>query len=93
MDDIDEFMEARRIDLAGRTAVILRELATNLDLDKIGRELHRIVGTCGTYGLTEGSRSAAELLAQVRSNSVADLASELNMLADVFAAAVDGHDH
>jgi len=93
VDDLDEFMEGRRIDLAGRTAVILRELATNLDIDKIGRELHRIVGTCGTYGLTQGSRSAAELLAQVRSNNVADLAVELTALADVFAAAADGREN
>lgn len=93
MDDLDEFMEGRRVDLAARTADLLRELAKNLDIDKIDRELHRIVGTCGTYGLTQGSRSAAELLARVRSNSVADLALELTALADVFAAAADGRDH
>jgi len=86
-------MEGRRIDLAGRTADLLRELAKTLDTDKIGRELHRIVGTCGTYGLMEGSRSAAELLDRVRSNSVADLALELTALADVFGLSAHGGEH
>ena len=83
-------MEGRRVDLAARTADLLRELSKNLDLDKIGRELHRIVGTCGSYGLIDGSRCAADLLARVRSNSVADLALELTALADVFVATADG---
>lgn len=86
-------MEGRRIDLAGRTADLLREHAKNLDIDKVERELHRIVGTCGTYGLMDGSRRAAELLARIRSNSVADLTLELTALADVFAASADGREH
>ena len=90
MDELNEFMEGRRVDLAARTAGLLRELSKNLDIDKIGRELHRIVGTCGSYGLMEGSRCAADLLARVRGNSVADLALELTALADVFVATADG---
>ncbi len=90
MDNIDEFMERRRKDLAGRTAVLLRELAGKLDIETIERELHRITGTCGTYGLMEGSRGAADLLARVRDDQVAGLATELNVLAEVFARSSDG---
>ena len=92
MDDLDVFMKGRRVDLAARTADLLRELSKNLDLDKIGRELHRIVGTCGSYGLMDGSRCAADLLARVRSNSVVDLGLELTALADVFVATAEGGD-
>lgn len=85
MDDVDEFMERRRVDLAGRTANILRELANNLNIETIERELHRIIGTSGSYGLMDGYRGAADLLARVRDDSVSGLASELNALAEVFA--------
>ncbi|MEO8363826.1 MAG: hypothetical protein ABI570_05530 [Ilumatobacteraceae bacterium] len=85
MDNIDEFMSGRRSELAGRTSELLRELAINLDIETIERELHRITGTCGTYGLMDGSRGAADLLARVRGEPVDGLASELNALADVFA--------
>jgi len=85
MDNIDEFVERRRTELAGRTADILRELSVSLNIETIERELHRITGTCGTYGLMDGSRGAADLLARVRGELVGGLASELNELADVFA--------
>lgn len=85
MDNIDEFMERRGIELAGRTADLLRELAINLNIENIERELHRIAGTCGTYGLMDGSRGATDLLSRVRGEHVGGLASELNALADVFA--------
>ncbi len=85
MDNIDEFMERRRTELAGRTADILRELAISLNIETIERELHRITGTCGTYGLMDGSRGAADLLVRVRGELVGGLADELNALADVFA--------
>ena len=85
---MDEFIERRRSDLAGRTVVILNELAKDLDLEKIERELHRIIGTCGSYGLIDGSRGAADLLARVRDDNVSDLATELIALADVFALSV-----
>lgn len=90
MDDVDEFIERRRVELAGRTIDILRELANNLNIELIERELHRIVGTCGTYGLMEGSLGAAELLARVRADDVGDLAGELNVLAEVFVHSVEG---
>ncbi len=83
-------MERRRVELAGRTVDILRELANNLNIELIERELHRIVGTCGTYGLVEGSRGASELLARVRVDDVGGLAGELNALAEVFAHSVNG---
>ena len=82
---MDEFIERRRTELAGRTADLLRELANSLNIETIERELHRITGTCGTYGLMDGSRGAADLLARVRGEHVGGLASELNALADVFA--------
>lgn len=85
---MDEFIERRRSDLAGRTVAILNELAKDLDLEKIERELHRIIGTCGSYGLIDGSRGAADLLARVRDDNVSDLATELIALADVFALSV-----
>ena len=85
MDNIDEFVERRRTELAGRTADILRELAANLNIETIERELHRIAGTCGTYGLMDGSRGATDLLSRVRGELVGGLTSELNALADVFA--------
>jgi|GEM_PF-1539847 len=87
---MDEFIERRRSDLAGRTAAILRELADNLDLEKIGRELHRIIGTCGSYGLVEGSQGAADLLARVRNDQVDGLSGELRALADVFDLSASG---
>ncbi len=87
---MDEFIERRRSDLAGRTAAILRELADNLDLEKIGRELHRIIGTCGSYGLVKGSQGAADLLARVRNDQVDGLFGELHALADVFALTANG---
>ncbi|TRZ71269.1 MAG: hypothetical protein D4R95_07260 [Actinobacteria bacterium] len=90
MDSMDEFIERRRSDLAGRTAAILRELADNLDLEKIGRELHRIIGTCGSYGLVEGSQGAADLLARVRNDQVDGLSGELRALADVFDLSASG---
>jgi len=93
MDDLDEFMEGRRIDLAGRTAELLHELAKNLNIETIERELHRITGTCGTYGLMDGSRGAADLLSRVRDESVGDLAGELTALADVFARSTDGREN
>ena len=85
---MDEFIERRRSDLAGRTVVILNELAKDLDLEKIERELHRIIGTCGSFGLIDGSRVAADLLTRVRDDNVSDLATELIALADVFALSV-----
>ena len=85
---MDEFIERRRSDLAGRTVVILNELAKDLDLEKIERELHRIIGTCGSFGLIDGSRGAADLLTRVRDDNVSDLATELIALADVFALSV-----
>ncbi|NQV96761.1 MAG: hypothetical protein HQ486_03100 [Acidimicrobiaceae bacterium] len=90
MDSVDEFIERRRSDLAGRTVAILHELADNLDLEKIERELHRIIGTCGSYGLIDGSRGAADLLARVRDDLVGGLSGELYALADVFALSVSG---
>lgn len=85
MDNIDEFVERRRTELAGRTADILRELSVSLNIETIERELHRITGTCGSYGLVEGSQGAADLLARVRGELVGGLASDLNALADVFS--------
>ena len=90
MDNIDDFLERRRKDLAGRTAVLLRELASQLDIETVERELHRITGTCGSYGLMDGSRGAAELLARVRDGQIAGLATELNALAEVFARSSEG---
>ncbi|MFA5775489.1 MAG: hypothetical protein WC864_08940 [Ilumatobacteraceae bacterium] len=84
MDNIDEFMNRRRVELAGRTSVLLRELAINLNIETIERELHRITGTCGSYGLVDGSRGAADLLARIRGEPIGRLAGELNALADVF---------
>lgn len=84
MDNIDEFMEKRRTELAGRTADILRELSVSLNIETIERELHRITGTCGTYGLMEGSQGAADLLARVRNDQIGGLATELRALAEVF---------
>lgn len=84
MDNIDDFLVRRRKDLAGRTAVLLRELAINLHIETIERELHRITGTCGSYGLMEGSQGAADLLARVRDDQTAGLATELHALAEVF---------
>lgn len=78
-------MERRRKDLASRTAVLLRELAGNLNIEVIERELHRITGTCGSYGLMEGSRGAADLLARVRDVHIGVLAVELHALAEVFS--------
>jgi len=86
-------MESRRSDLAGRTAAILRELANDVNTETIARELHRIVGTCGSYGLVDESLGAADLLARVRDEQVAGLASELNALADVFALSADGDEN
>lgn len=82
---MDEFIKRRRSDLAGRTATILRELANNLNIETVERELHRIIGTCGSYGLNDGSQGAADLLARVRDDHVGSLISDLNALADVFA--------
>ena len=87
---MDEFIERRRSDLAGRTVSILRELAKDLDIEKIERELHRIVGTCGSYGLVSGSRGAADLLARVNENSVSDLSAELVALAEIFSRSTGG---
>ncbi len=86
-------MEGRRIDLAVRTADLLRELAKNLNIETIERELHRITGTCGTYGLMDGSRGAANLLSRVRDDHVDGLARELSALADVFARSADGREN
>lgn len=88
MDNVDEFMANRRTDLAERTADRLRELANDLNIETIERELHRIAGTSGSYGLMDGSRGAADLLARVREHHTGDLASELNTLADIFARPV-----
>ena len=85
MNNIDEFVERRRTELAGRTADILRELSVSLNIETIERELHRITGTCGSYGLVEGSQGAADLLARVRGELVGGLANDLNALADVFS--------
>ena len=85
MNNIDEFMERRRTELAGRTADLLRQLAKDVNIETIERELHRIVGTCGTYGLMDGSRGAADLLARLRREKVDGLANELNALAEVFS--------
>jgi hypothetical protein len=90
MDNIDEFMERRRMELAGRTADLLRQLANNVNIETIERELHRIIGTCGTYGLMDGSRGAADLLARVRGEHVDGLVNELNALADVFSRSSSG---
>ncbi|MEO5975091.1 MAG: Hpt domain-containing protein [Ilumatobacteraceae bacterium] len=90
MDNIDDFLERRRKDLAGRTAVLLRELAGNLNIETIERELHRITGTCGSYGLMEGSQGAAELLARIRDHQIAELATELRALAEVFTRSSEG---
>ena len=84
MDSLDDFLERRRKDLAARTAILLYELAGNLNLETIERELHRITGTCGSYGLMEGSRGAANLLARVRDDQIGALAAELSALAKVF---------
>lgn len=93
VDNLDEFMESRRKDLAVRTADVLRELAINLNIETIERELHRIVGTCGTYGLVDGSQRAADLLARVRDGHLGNLAAELNTLAEVFARSATGGEH
>lgn len=90
---MEEFIERRRSDLAGRTVAILRELANDLDIERIERELHRIIGTCGSYGLVDGSRGAADLLARVRGEIVGGLANELNVLADVFARSSSSGDN
>lgn len=89
---MDEFIERRKSDLAGRTAGILRELATNVNVETVERELHRIVGTSGSYGLMDGSRGAADLLARVHDGLVTSLADELNSLAEVFARSIGGED-
>ena len=78
----------RRSDLAARTADILRELASDVNTETVERELHRIVGTAGSYGLTNGSRGAADLLARVHDGHVFDLAAELITLAEIFTRSV-----
>lgn len=83
-------MARRRTELAGRTADRLRELATDVDIETVARELHRIVGTCGSYGLTDGSQEAADLLARVRKKQVDGLAVELNALAAIFTLSAGG---
>ena len=93
MDSVDEFMEGRRSDLAGRTEAILRALANDVNFETVGRELHRIVGTCGSYGLTEGSRGAAELLARVQDENVVDISGELIRLAELFALSARGDEN
>ena len=87
---MDEFIERRRSDIAGRTADILRELANDVNTEIVERQLHRIVGTAGSYGLMDGSRGAADLLARVQDGHVFDLAAELITLAEVFARSADG---
>lgn len=86
-------MEGRRSDLAGRTEAILRALANDVNIETVGRELHRIVGTCGSYGLTEGSRRAAELLTRVQDENVVDLSGELIRLAELFALSAGGDEN
>lgn len=90
VDNVDEFVERRRTELAGRTADLLRKLAIDLDIEDIARQLHRIAGTSGSYGLMDGSRGASDLLARVRDEQVDGLANQLNALAEVFARSATG---
>ena len=83
-------MARRRTELAERTANRLRELAAEMDIETVARELHRIVGTCGSYGLMDGSQRAAVLLARVREKHVDGLAVELNTLAEIFILSAGG---
>lgn len=84
MDNMEEFIGRRRTELAKRTAALLRDLALDVNIETVERELHRITGTCGTYGLVEGSQGAADLLARVRNDHIGGLAIELHALAEVF---------
>ena len=90
VDSMDEFIELRRTELAGRTAVLLRTLAIELDIEDIARQLHRIAGTSGSYDLMDGSRGAADLLARVRDEQLDGLANKLNALAEIFARSATG---
>jgi hypothetical protein len=92
VDNLDEFIARRRSGLAVRTAAILRELANGANVETVRRELHRIVGTCATFGLMEGSRGAADLLVRVRDDRVSDLAAELIALAEVFTRTTEGEE-
>jgi uncharacterized protein YuzB (UPF0349 family) len=85
--DEDDFINARRGDLAQRTAKLLADLSASPDIDTVERELHRIVGTCGTFGLVEGAQQAGELLHGIRSGgdpTVRDLSVELLALSIMF---------
>lgn len=84
--DEDEFIQSRRGALAQRTAQALAELSDSPDVETVERELHRIVGTCGTFGLVKGAQRAEQLLEGVRSglNAVSYLSAELLALSVVF---------
>ena len=84
--DEDEFIRSRRGDLAQRTAKVLAELSVSPDVATVERELHRIVGTCGTFGLVEGAQRAEQLLEGVRSglNELSYLSAELLALSVIF---------
>ena len=86
MDD-DEFIRSRRGDLAQRTAKVLAEMSVSPNVKDVERELHRIVGTCGTFGLVKGAHQAEQLLLGIRDGKdalVENLSAELLALSVLF---------
>ena len=86
MDD-DEFIRSRRGDLAQRTAKVLADMSASPNAEAVERELHRIIGTCGTFGLIKGAHQAEQLLLSIRdgNNTVAStLSADLLALSVVF---------
>lgn len=84
MDD-DEFIRSRRGDLAQRTAKVLAEMSVSPNVEDVERELHRIVGTCGTFGLVKGANQAEQLLLGIRDGK--DVLAE-NLSAELLALSV-----
>lgn len=86
-DEIRRFQLAHRGDVARRAADTFERLSRGAEIDEIRSELHRIIGTAGTYGLHQETEVAMHFHRRLKAGEITDPAPHLLELAELFRAA------
>lgn len=86
-DEVRRFQMAHRGEVARKAADTFERLSRGAEIDEIRAELHRIIGTAGTYGLDFETEAAMSFHRRLKAGQISDPAPQLRELALLFRAA------
>lgn len=86
-DEVRRFQLAHRGEVARKAADTFDRLSCGAEVDEIRAELHRIIGTAGTYGLRLETEAAVSFHQRLKAGQVSDPTPHLRELAVLFRAA------